>query len=81
MCISYATNIHDISAYTPLEFVHMVREFNDVFLNDLLCFSLVYDTEFRVDVEQSTHPVSYPPYLMALTDFMDLKEKLQDLLG
>ncbi|XP_070055755.1 uncharacterized protein [Nicotiana tomentosiformis] len=66
---------------TPtIELVPLVRGFPDVFPADLLGIPPDRDIDFGIDLVSGTQPISIPPYCMALVEFMELKEHLQDLL-
>lgn len=58
----------------------MVREFSDVFLEELPSLPLDREIEFSIDVVPGTQPISIPPYRMALAELKELKDQLQDLL-
>ena len=59
----------------------MVQEFLDVFPSDLPGVPPDRDTDFAIDLEPGTKPISIPPYRMAPTELKELKDQLQDLLS
>ncbi|XP_070010334.1 uncharacterized protein [Nicotiana sylvestris] len=63
-----------------LEFIPGVNELSDVFQDKLPGILPDKDIDFGIVVMSGTHPVSIPPYIMALTKLKDLKEQLKDLL-
>ena len=60
--------------------VHIVREFIDVFLDDLPGFLPAREVDFGIDLELGTVPISKAPYRMAPAELRELKEQLQELL-
>ena len=80
-CDAYFAHMIDIS--TPkvtLESVLVVREFSDVFLEDLLGLPPDKEFEFCIDLLLGTTLISIPPYRMALVELKELKTQLQDLV-
>ena len=60
-----------------LDDIPVVREFPDVFPEDLPGIPIDREIEFSIDLLPGTSPISKAPYWMALTE---LKEQLQELL-
>ncbi|XP_022957288.1 uncharacterized protein LOC111458730 [Cucurbita moschata] len=60
--------------------VHIVREFIDVFPEDLPSLPPVREVDFGIDLEPGTAPISKAPYRMAPAELRELKEQLQELL-
>ena len=60
--------------------VHIVREFIDIFPEDLSSLPPVREVDFGIDLEPGTAPISKAPYKMAPTELRELKEQLQKLL-
>lgn len=60
--------------------VLVVREYPDVFLDELPGLPPDREIEFNIEVVLGTHPISIPPYCMALAKLKELNEQLQDLL-
>ena len=60
--------------------VHIVREFVDVFPEDLPGLPPARKVDFGIDLEPGTVPISKAPYRMAPAELRELKEQLQELL-
>ena len=60
--------------------VHIVREFIDIFLEDLPSLPPVREVDFGIDLELGTAPISKAPYRMAPAELRELKEQLQELM-
>ncbi|XP_070014827.1 uncharacterized protein [Nicotiana sylvestris] len=63
-----------------LQPVPVVREFPEVFANDLPRLPPERIIDFSIDLMPGTQPISIPPYRMALTELNELIEQLKDLL-
>ena len=63
-----------------LESVPVVREFSDVFSEDLLRLPSNRELEFGIDLLPGSVPISIPPYRMVLAELKELKTQLQDLV-
>ena len=63
-----------------LEEIPVVKDFPDVFLEELLGLPPDKEIEFGIDVLLGTQPISIPPYCMAPLELRELKVQLQDLL-
>ena len=57
-----------------------MKEFLEVFPNDLPRIPPKQETNFGIDLLQDTNPISIPPYQMATTELKELKSQLKDLL-
>ena len=57
-----------------LDDILIVREFPDVFLEDLLGIPIDREIEFSIDLLPGTSPISKAPYRMAPTELKELKE-------
>ena len=57
-----------------------MREFIDVFPEDLLSLPLEREVEFKIVLEPGTTPISRAPYRMTPTKLKELKLQLQELL-
>ena len=66
---------------TRLENIPIVKEFSDVFLNDISGLPPDREVEFTIDLIPSTEPISIPPYRMALAKLRELKAQLEELLS
>jgi len=58
----------------------MVREFLDIFPEDLPGLPPVREIEFSIEVLPGTSPISKAPYLMASVELVKLKKQIQELL-
>ena len=63
-----------------LENIPMIREFSDVFLEELIGVPPEKDVDLSIEVVQGTTPISRAPYRMAPTELKELKTQLQELL-
>ena len=63
-----------------LEDILIVKDFSDVFLNDLLGLLPDREVEFTIDLVPGTTPISKAPYRMAPIELKKLKVQLQELL-
>lgn len=78
---AYLAYILDINVDSvELKNIHMVKEFLDVFLEELLDLPLERETEFEIELMFEITPVSIAPYLMTLKELKELKAQLQELL-
>ncbi|XP_040932116.1 uncharacterized protein [Gossypium hirsutum] len=60
--------------------VRTVKEFQDVFPEEILGLPLNREVEFGIDLLPGTAPVSVAPYRMAPKELMELKAQIQELL-
>ena len=58
---------------TRLEEIPIVKEFPDVFPDDISGLPPDRDVEFTIDLIPGTEPISIPPYRMALAELRELK--------
>ena len=63
-----------------LEDIHVVREFLDVFPDELPSSLVDRKIEFHIDLNSGTRPISKTPYRMSPLELKELKVQLQDLL-
>ncbi|XP_071933149.1 uncharacterized protein [Coffea arabica] len=68
------------SDQVKLEDVPVVREFPDVFPEELKTLPPDREVEFKIDLVPGTAPISKTPYRMAPAEMKELKIQLQDLL-
>ena len=68
------------SEIPPIKSVPVLREFSEVFPNDLPGISLERGINFGINLLLDTNPISIPPYQMALDELKYLKAQLKDLL-
>ena len=64
-----------------LEDVSIVREFPNVFQDDLPSLPLERETDFPIDLVPGTTPISLPPYRRAPAELKELKAQLQELVN
>ncbi|GJY21121.1 putative reverse transcriptase domain-containing protein [Tanacetum coccineum] len=62
-----------------LEDIPVVREFPEVFLEDLPGLPLVRQVEFQIDLMPGEAPVSRAPYRLAPSEMQELSDQLQEL--
>ena len=80
-CKGYLAHVVDTrSNEVRLEDVPVVREFLDVFPDDLPGLPPERETDFPIDLVPGTAPISLPPYRMAPTKLKELKAQLQELV-
>ncbi|XP_071924803.1 uncharacterized protein [Coffea arabica] len=72
--------INTPSDQVKLEDVPVVRDFPDVFPEELKTLPPKRDVEFKIDLVPGTAPISKTPYRMAPAELKELKIQLQDLL-
>jgi hypothetical protein len=63
-----------------LEDIHVVREFSDVFPDDLLGMPPERVIKFKIELQPGTAPIAKAPYKMSLVEMKKLKIQLQGLL-
>jgi hypothetical protein len=63
-----------------LEDIHVVREFPDVFPDDLPGMPPERAIEFKIELQPGTTPISKAPYKMSREELAELKIQLKDLL-
>ena len=63
-----------------VEDVPVVREFSDVFPEELPGLPPEREIEFAIEVQPGTDPISIPPYRMAPAELKELKIQLRELL-
>ncbi|KAH0680772.1 hypothetical protein KY284_021857 [Solanum tuberosum] len=80
-CIYHIVRVKDIESETsPLESVPVVREFPEVFPDDLPGIPPEWEIDFGIDLLPNTQPISILPYRMALAELKELKAQLKDFL-
>ena len=63
-----------------IEKILIVREFLDVFPEELPCIPLEREVDLAIEIVPGTVPMSRAPYRMAQTELKELKSQLQELL-
>ena len=80
-CFGFIATVHDTQAENiTIDSVPVVREFADVFPEDLPGLPSMREIEFSIDLVLGTQPISIPPYRMAPAELRELKAQLQELL-
>nr|GFB17708.1 putative reverse transcriptase domain-containing protein [Tanacetum cinerariifolium] len=64
---------------SKLEDIPVVREFLDVFPEDLSGLPPSHEVEFRIDLIHGAMPVAKSPYLLAPTEMQELTNQLKEL--
>jgi hypothetical protein len=64
----------------PLKKIPVVREYADVFPDELLGMPPDWDIEFTIELQPGTTPISKRPYRMPPAELVGLKKQLQELL-
>ncbi|XP_061363296.1 uncharacterized protein LOC133306915 [Gastrolobium bilobum] len=65
----------------PLMNIPVVKEFEDVFPDDITTFPPEREVEFSIELILGTGPISIAPYRMSPLELVELKKQLEDLLG
>ncbi|XP_070015782.1 uncharacterized protein [Nicotiana sylvestris] len=80
-CLTYLAHIINPESEPPaLQSVPVVREFPEVFPDDLPGLPPKRIIDFGIDLIPDTQPISIPPYRTALVELNELREQLKDLL-
>ncbi|XP_075104089.1 uncharacterized protein LOC107826123 [Nicotiana tabacum] len=80
-CFAYLSHIINPESEPPtLQSVLVVREFPEVFPDDLPGLPLERIIDFGIDLMPGTQPISIPPYRIAPAELNELREQLKDLL-
>ena len=66
---------------TRLEDIPIVKEFPNVFPDDISGLPPDREVEFTIDLIPGIEPISIPPYRMAPTELRELKAQLEELLS
>ena len=66
---------------TMVDEILVVREFPDVFLDDIAGLPPDREIEFTIDLIPGTKPISIPPYRMDSVELRELKAQLEELLS
>ena len=69
-----------VSNVVELDGIRAVRDFSDVFPDDLPGLPPQREIDFAIELAPGTEPISKAPYRMAPAELKELKEQLQDLL-
>ncbi|KAJ8764497.1 hypothetical protein K2173_006237 [Erythroxylum novogranatense] len=79
-CEAYLAHVVDSQVEQRLEDVPVIREFPDVFPDELPGLPPDREIEFGIDLVPGIAPISIPPYRMAPVELRELKAQLQELL-
>ena len=71
----------DVELEQVLDEIPVVREYLDVFRNDIPVFPPEREIEFSIDSVPGIEPIFIAPYRMSLMKLMELKSQLKELLG
>ena len=81
-CQSYLEFVVDRTQEgTRLEDIPIVKEFLDVFPDDISSLPSDREVEFTIDLIPGTEPISIPPYRMSPVELRELKAQLEELLS
>nr|XP_009791116.1 PREDICTED: uncharacterized protein LOC104238456 [Nicotiana sylvestris] len=73
-CLGFIATVHDTRLEdVTIDSVPVVREFADVFPEDLPGLPPTREIEFSIDLVPGTQPISIPPYCMAPAELRELK--------
>ena len=61
--------------------IPVVREFPDVFLDDIAGLPPNREVKFTIDLIPGIEPISIPPYRMAPAELRELKAQLEEFLS
>ncbi|XP_070029718.1 uncharacterized protein [Nicotiana sylvestris] len=80
-CLAYLAHIINPESEPPtLQSMPVVREFSEVFPDDLPGLPPERIIDFSIDLMPGTQPIFIHPYRMAPAEFNELREQLKDLL-
>ena len=80
-CDAYLANVKDVSKASPeLKDVAVVREFPDVFPEELSGLPPHREVDFEIETIPGAAPISIAPYRMAPMELKELKKQLEELL-
>ncbi|KAH0776371.1 hypothetical protein KY290_007782 [Solanum tuberosum] len=81
-CIYHLVRVNDSSVEVPhIQSVPIVKEFPEVFPDDLPGVPPEREIDFSIDIIPDTRLISIPPYRMAPAELKELKQQLKDLLN
>jgi len=76
----FLCRVKDLSSEEQLEEIPVVREYPDVFPEELPGIPPERDVAFNIDLLPGTAPISKAPYRMAPSELQELKTQLQELI-
>jgi hypothetical protein len=71
----------NVKVSSDLTSIPVVREFPDVFPDDLPGLPSDIDVEFTIELEPGTAPIFWRPYRMAPKELAEMKKQLEELLN
>lgn len=69
-----------VESQAVIDELQVVREFSEVFLDDISDVHPERDVEFSIDLVLSIRPISMTPYIKSAFELAELKKQLEDLL-
>ncbi|KAI3681152.1 hypothetical protein L6452_35936 [Arctium lappa] len=79
-CDAYLAYAIDMTQERKLEDVPIVREYPEVFLEDLPGIPQERKVEFKIDLVPGATPIAKTPYRLAPTEMQELMKQLQELM-
>ena len=80
-CQGYLAYVVETGNGTLVDEIPVVREFPDVFPDDIVGLPPEKEVEFTIDLIPRNEPISIPPYRMAPAELRELKAQLEELLS
>ena len=81
-CLGYLAYVVETEKEgTLVDEIPVVKEFPDVFPDDIAGLPPDREVEFTIDLIPGTEPISIPPYRMAPAELRELKAQLEELLS
>ena len=77
--LTYAIEVRDSGS--RLEDIPVVKEFPDVFPQDLPCIPSDIEIDFQIELALRTEPISKAPYRMAPLKLKELKVQMEELVS
>ncbi|XP_061350285.1 uncharacterized protein LOC133295461, partial [Gastrolobium bilobum] len=77
----YLCNVRDLTLEEKIEQIPVVKEYADVFPEEIPGMPPIREVEFAVDLMPGTAPISKVPYRMAPAELKELKTQLEELLN
>ena len=77
--LAYAIEVRDSDS--RLEDISVVREFSDVFPEDLPGIPPDREIDFQIELAPKTKPISKAPYIMASSELKELKVQMEELVN
>ncbi len=72
-CLYHIVRVQNLdSKIAPIDSVRVVREFPEVFANDLSGIPPEREIDFDIDLLLDKNPISFPPYRMAPAELKEL---------